>query len=490
MENINLENLEYVKEKTISGLFWRFAERGLAQSINVLVSIFLARLLLPEEYSVVALVSIFINLANTFVTNGLGTALIQKKDVDKLDYNTAFWGGIVLSLLLYLVLYITAPLLSSIYNKKILTPIIRVMGIRLPLAAINSIQHAYVSRSMQFKKFFFATLLGTVLSAIVGIGMAISGYGAWSLVGQYLVNVIVDTILLTSVVKLRINMEVSKERFHVLFSFSGKLMLTGFLGMFFDQLRSLLIGVRYTTADLSYCNQGERIPSFLANNINSTMESVLFPSISKLQDDNLLIKRAFSRVVRTSSFLISFFLIGLAAMSNVFIRVILSDEWIGCVPYMQLVCITMCVGTIGTVSLQVLKAMGRSDLLLKLELIKKPIYLLIIFIALQISPLAICVGNLVYNLIAIIINFAPTKKLLLYSYKEQWKDIGINYLEAIFVGVIVWVSSLYVTKNIMGLLVLLLIWCISGLGICYVFRNESLFYVFGSLKNYIKGTGK
>lgn len=211
--------IQTLKNKTISGLFWRFGERITAQIISFVVSVVLARILLPEQYGIVAIVTIFINLANVFVTSGLGTSLVQKKDADELDFSTMFWASIALSLVLYAIIFIISPIVAKIYNNELLTIVLRVMGLKIPIAAINSIQQAYVQRKMIFKKFFFSTIIGTIISAFVGIGMALKGCGVWALVGQYLTNSVIDTCVLWITVKWKPHFMFSRQRFKTLFSY-------------------------------------------------------------------------------------------------------------------------------------------------------------------------------------------------------------------------------------------------------------------------------
>ena len=298
------ENIEELKTKTISGTIWRFGERILAQLISFVVSIILARLLMPEEYGIVALVTIFITFANVFVTSGFGTALVQKKDADETDFSTMFYSGLLLSIILYLILFFAAPTIAKWYNNPLLIPVLRVMGIRLPIAAINSIQQAYVSRKMIFKKFFFSTLFGTIVSAVVGIVMALLKCGVWALVGQYLTNVTIDTIVLFITIDWKPKLLFSFKKFKSLFSFGWRIMAIGVLGTFFDQIRGLIIGTKYTSEDLAYYNRGEHIPNILSNNVKVSLESTLFSAISKVQDNSENVKKALKRTMKISSYIV------------------------------------------------------------------------------------------------------------------------------------------------------------------------------------------
>ncbi len=478
--------IQTLKNKTISGLFWRFGERITAQIISFVVSVVLARILLPEQYGIVAIVTIFINLANVFVTSGLGTSLVQKKDADELDFSTMFWASIALSLVLYAIIFIISPIVAKIYNNELLTIVLRVMGLKIPIAAISSIQQAYVQRKMIFKKFFFSTIIGTIISAFVGIGMALKGCGVWALVGQYLTNSVIDTCVLWITVKWKPHFMFSMQRFKSLFSYGWKIMMASFIGTVFDQLRGLIIGARYSSADLAYNNKGEQIPSLLSTNINSTMESVLFSSISKVQDDKAKVKSAMRRLMKISSFVIMPLLFGISAVANSLITILLTDKWSACVSYLRVVCIQQCFGILNTVNMQAIKAIGKSDTTLKLEFVKKPIYLAILLTMMNISPLAICIGNAVYSIITLFINSRPNKKYLNYGLKEQISDIFVYFIISLLMEIIV-IAVGMLNINVYLLIILqVLVGMIFYIGASIILKLDSLQYILENIKNVLK----
>ena len=480
------DEIQTLKKKTISGLFWRFGERITAQIISFVVSIVLARILLPEQYGIVAIVTIFINLANVFVTSGLGTSLVQKKDADELDFSTMFWASIALSLVLYAIIFIISPMVAKVYNNELLTIVLRVMGLKIPIAAINSIQQAYVQRKMIFKKFFFSTIIGTIISAFVGIVMALNGGGVWALVGQYLTNSIIDTCVLWMTIKWKPHFMFSMERFRTLFSYGWKIMATSFIGTIFDQLRGLIIGARYSSSDLAYNNKGEQIPSLLSTNINSTIESVLFSSISKVQDDKERVKNAMRRLMKISGFIIMPLLFGVSAVANSLITILLTDKWSACVPYLRIVCISQCFGILNTVNIQVIKAIGKSDTTLKLEFVKKPIYLAILLIMMNISPLAICIGNAVYSIVTLFINSRPNKKYLNYGLKEQISDIFVYFIISLLMEIIV-IAVGMLNINVYLLIILqVLVGMIFYIGASIILKLDSLQYILENIKNVLK----
>lgn len=481
-----MEDIKELKSKTVFGLIWRFAERFTAQFISFIVSIVLARILLPSDYGIVAIVNIFITLADTLVTSGLGTSLVQKKDADELDFSTMNIASIAIAIFFYLLLFFVSPLIAKIYNNPFLIPVLRVMGLKLPIAAINSIQQAYVQRKMIYKKFFFATIIGTIISAFVGIAMAIKGFGVWALVAQYLTNSTIDTIVLFFTIKWKPKLKFSFDRFKGLFRYGSKIMLTSFIGTLFDQLRGLLIGVKYTSEDLAFNNKGEQVPSMLTNNINSSMESVLFSTISKVQDDKEKVKSATRRLMKTSSFIIMPLLFGILGVADNFVKIVLTDKWMLCVPFMRVVCIQQCFSILNTVNLQAIKAIGKSDTLLKLEFIKKPIYFGILFATMFISPLAMCIGNAAYGIIALLINSKPNKKHLDYTLKEQISDTAIYFIISAVMAIIV----ILVGKININIYLAFALQIITGI-VFYILASlllklDSFYYLLDTLKNMLK----
>lgn len=427
-----------LKKVMFSSLLWKFGERISAQMISLIVSIVLARLLAPEEYGVVTLVMVFITIANVFVSSGFGNALIQKKDADNIDFSSVFFINIGVGFALYCVLFFCAPAIASFYKMPELTPILRVLGIRIVVASINTVQQAYVSRHMLFKRFFWSTLFGTLLSGIVGILMAYKGFGAWALVAQYLTNTCTDTVVLWFTVCWRPVLKCSWKRAKALFSYGWKLLVSGLLDTGYRQMRSLIIGKRYTASDLAFYNQGDKYPSLIVTNINTSISSVLFPAMSKYQDDPEKVKDMTRRAIQVSAYVMWPAMIGLGAIAQPFVRLILTEKWLPCVPYLRIFCITYGLWPIHTANLQAINAMGRSDLFLKLEIIKKSMGLIALFIAMWISPFAMALSLIVTDIIACFVNASPNVKLLNYSISEQVKDLMQPFVLAIIMAAVIY----------------------------------------------------
>lgn len=465
------------KSKIFSGLLWKFGERITAQIISLVVSIILARLLSPDEYGAVAIVMIFITIANVFVSSGFGNALIQKKDADNLDFSSVFYINIIIGIILYFIIFVIAPYIAKFYKMPILVPTLRVLGIRIIVASINSVQQAYVSRNMLFKRFFWSTLFGTLISGIVGIFMAYHGFGVWALVAQYLTNTCTDTVVLWFTVRWRPIFKCSILRARALFSYGWKLLVSGLLDTGYKQLRSLIIGRKYSSADLAYYNQGDKYPALLVTNINASISSVIFPAMAKHQDDKLKIKNMTRRAIQVSSFVLWPCMIGVAAIAKPLVLFFLTDKWLPCVPYIRIFCFTYGLWPIHTANLQAINAVGRSDLFLKLEIIKKLVGIVSVIISMNISPLFMAYSLIVTDLIATFINAYPNKNLLNYGYFEQIKDIFPSLAMSVVMAVIIYPISKIQISNLLILLIQIVVGVSIYLLLSVITKQQTLQYV-------------
>lgn len=466
-----------LRKKTIGGLAWKFAERFAAQGISFIVSLVLARILMPEEYGIVALVTVIISLCDVFVNSGLGTALIQKKDADELDYSTVFFFSFAMALVLYLVLFLMSPFIANYYQKESLICILRVMGLRMIIASLNTVQHAYVSSTMQFKKFFFSTLVGTIGSAVVGIALAVSGMGVWALIGQYMFNSVIDTIVLFFTIQWKPKLMYSWERWKQLFAYGWKLLVSSFIDTLYNNLRSLIIGKKYSSEDLAYYNKGKQFPELINSNILSSIENVLFPAIALKQDNKETVKSMVRRFIKTSSFILGPLMIGMAAVAEPMVKLLLTDKWIFCVPYIQIYCFVGFLQPIQTANQQAIKALGRSDITLKLEIVKKVFGVVLLISVMQFGVFAIAASNMVYSVIVLIINSYPNRKLLNYSIFEQLKDFAPNFMTALVMGIVVYAMTYLSLPTIVVLALQVIVGVLLYLVISKVTKNESLEYL-------------
>lgn len=469
----------------INNFFWRFFERCGAQGVSLIVSIVLARLLDPDVYGTIALVTVFTSILQVFVDSGFSTALVQKKNADDLDFSSVFYFNMLSCSVLYVGIFFAAPLIAKYYGIDELTPIVRVMSLSLIISGVKSTQQAYVSRNMLFKRFFWATLGGTIGAAILGIWMAYAGYGVWALVAQNLFNMTVDTIILWVTVKWRPKAMFSFRRLKELFSFGWKLLAAGLIDRVYTELRQLIIGKRYSTEDLAYYNKGNTFPRTIVTNINSSIDSVLLPAMSAEQDNRTRVKAMTRRAIKINTYLMMPIMMGLAVCAEPLVALVLTEKWLPCVLYMRIFCFSMAFHTVHTANLNAIKAMGRSDLFLILETIKKAIGLILVAATMFISVEAMAYSLLLSCILSQIINSWPNKKLLGYRYLEQVKDMLPHILLSCVMGAAVYCVTFLRLSDVVTLLIQVPLGIVLYVALSALFRIESFTYLLDILKSYL-----
>ena len=478
---------ENIKKSVLSGLIWKFIEVLSVDGVSFIVSIILARLLMPEDFGEISLVSIFITLANVFVVYGLGTALIQKKDSDSVDFSSVFYFNGALSIVLYFILFFSAPFIASFFESPNLTLILRILGLRIPIASISTIQNAYISKHMQFRKAFWGSLGGTVLSAAVGIWMAYTGYGVWALVGQSLGATLVNCVVLFFVIRWRPTLEFSWTRLKGLIQYGWKLLVSGFIKVGYDQVSGLIIGKKYTSEDLGLYTKGRKYPELIVTGINSSMSSVLFPAYAKYQNDRPKLKNMVRRSISLSTYIMSPLLLGLAALATPIVSFLLTDKWLGCVPYLQIACLYYLLQPIQTANLQAIRAVGRSDIILKLDIVKRGFGLAFVLIAMWYGVIWIALAPVAMSILASTVNVIPNKKLIGYTFKEQMEDLLPNLLLSGTMAVACWLMSTWFLSMSMADIWIIIIGV--ALGAVYyllgsiISRNKSWIYILDSIKD-------
>ena len=476
-----------IKRNTvISNFIWRFAERSGAQLVSFIVSIVLARILDPEDYGTIALVTVFTAILQVFVDSGLGTALIQKKDADDLDFSSVFFFNFGVCIILYGGLFIAAPFIAHFYGNGDLTSVIRVIGLTIVVSGVKGIQQSYVSRNMMFKRFFFSTLGGTFFSAFLGIAMAYAGAGVWALVAQQLSNTIIDTMILWITVKWRPRLQFSWIRLKGLLSYGWKLLVSSLLDTVYNNLRSLIIGKIYTSSDLAFYNQGDKFPNVIVTNINTSIDSVLLPTMSSVQDDRKRVKEMTRRAMKTSVYIMAPLMMGLAFCATPIVRLVLTDKWLPCVPFLQVFCITYMFWPVHTANLNAIKALGRSDLFLKLEIVKKIVGMIALFATMNISVKAMAYSLLVVSVLGQIINSWPNRKLLNYGYLEQLKDILPGIIIAVCMGACVYCVRLIGLSDVLTLCIQIPLGMVIYILLSKILKMESYQYLSGILIGFIR----
>lgn len=468
---------KYSKTRVFSGFLWSYGERCGAQVVTFLVSVVLARLLTPSDYGTIALVTVFTNILQVFVDSGLGTALVQKKDADELDFSSVFYFNVVACLVLYGGIFLAAPYIAAFYNDPSLVAIVRVLGLTIVVSGVKNIQQAYISRNMLFKRFFFATLSGTIFSAVLGITMALYGFGIWALVAQMVSNPAVDTLVLWITVQWRPRRTFSWQRLKKLLAYGVQLLASSLIATTYNNVRNLIIGKLYSTADLAYYNQGEKFPKLVVGNINAAIDNVLLPTLASEQDDKRRVKNMTRRAMKTSVYIMAPIMIGLTFCAEPLVRLVLTEKWMACVPFLRIFCITYMFYPLHTANLSAVKAMGRSDLYLKMEIAKKVVGIVLLLISMRISVMAMAYSLLISDVLEQIINSWPNWKLLDYPYHDQLMDILPSILLALCMGGVVALVGALHWNDVVTLALQVVAGAAFYLAASWLLKREEFFYL-------------
>lgn len=497
MQNFDIEKkaAHGMKGTVLSGFFWRFMERGGTSIVEFVVQTVLARWFLsPQDFATVALISIFINISNICIQAGFNTALIQKKDADDGDCSSVFFLSLGLSVVFYVILFFCAPLVAAFYEKPILTAVLRVQALTLIMGAFSTVPNAILTKQMQFKKIFYRTIGATVCSAAVGLVMAFNGFGLWTIVGQTLAVNLVGAIFLWFSVKWRPRLVFSKEKIRTLFGFGGKILGSNLINTIYANIVPLFMEKVYAGGTLGYYNKARTIPEKLTENINGTISTVIFPSLSSVQNDKERVKELTRRFIVTSSFIMFPMMAGLIATAKPLILLWLTDKWAMSIPMMQFVCISYAFIPINNANLQAISAMGRSDIYIKLEIIKDTIGVVLLGGAFAISVfcglgekgiLLVLAMQALISLISVIVNAVPNKKLLNYSLKEQFRDILPSLALAAAMGILTWAFTLLNLPNWITLILQVIFGVSFYLGTARLLKFECLSYLMATLKEYM-----
>ena len=472
-------NIDRLKKSAFGGVAWKLSEQVCARLVSVAVTIMLARILVPEDYSLVSIVTIFFVFCEVFISGGLNTALIQKKDTDALDYSTVLWVTLGVALFMYVGMFACAPLIAGLYDKPQLVPVIRVMGLTFFINAFKSVLSAYTSSHLQFRKFFFSTIIGTVISAFVGILMALRGFGAWALVAQKMTNSLIDTFVLFLTTRLRVRWAFSAKRLRSLFAYGSKNFLSSIIAVIYDQITPLIVGLRFSTADLAFYTKGKSFPELLNSTLSDTMAEVLFPVMSKVQDNLEDVLGITRRYVKSVSFVLFPVMLGMLAVSDSFVILLLTEKWLPAAIYIRIFCVTYIFSLIDVGAIQAIRAIGRSDIILIQEIVKKASYVVVLigFVFLSDSPEVMAASTLVCALIGVVVVSVPVRKLIGYRFSWQICDILPNLiLSGCMCFIVQLIGRLPISAGL-----LLPIQIVSGIAVyvslSIITKNESLQYL-------------
>lgn len=475
--------MAFTRNTVIKSLFWKFFERAGVQLIQFVVTIVLARLLLPSEYGIIALITVFISLCDVIINSGLGTALIQKKNADNIDFSTICFFSLGMAVLMYIVMFFCAPAIAAFYEQSDLVPVIRVLSITLLFSAFNSVQRAYVSKKMLFKRLFYSSLGSILLSGSIGIFMAYHGYGVWALVSQNLGSQFFIMIIMWFTVRWRPDFVFSVERFKGLFNYGWKILGANFIISLFVNARKLVIGKFFTPATLAFYEKGENLPNLLMNNVFTSIQTVLFPAFSEIQDDRPRVKSMMRRSTKMSCFFIYPLMVGMIVAAKPLVVLLMTEKWLPSVIFVQILCIANFFYPITVSNWEAIKAMGYSDITLKLEIVKKIVDITILVISAFFGVYAIAWGCVLYNIICVFINLAPNKRLLNYGVREQMIDAVPTFFIALAMGVSVYWIQLCSLPNLIIILLQFILGLIVYIGLSWFFKEESFMYILKTVKS-------
>lgn len=413
------------KNSLTNSFIWSFAEKAGRYGVTLLTSIVLARILGPEEFGVTAIVTVFISLANILVQNGFGFAIIQKNDATDKEFTFVLLFNVVVSIGIYLLIFFIAPFAEEYYEMDSLATIIRVMSLSVIVAAVGNIQQAYVSRRLEFKKLFISTFSAVMLSGIAGVVMALTGYGVWSLVTQHLLYSVVSTIVLAVSSGMKMEKGVSFSECKTTLSLGGKFLFTSLIMTIGKEIRTLIIGKLYTPTDLAYVDKGQQLTSAPMTVVQSSITAVMYPVLAKHQDRTESIRDIVRRFAQVSSFVIFPVLFGLAAVADYLIPLLLTKNWIESVQYVVIYCFIWLLNPIQMAHVQAIKAVGKGNILVALEMVKSFVSLGILAISVVLfdSIQAIVIGLLIAETICTLVTCPIGKNLFGYSFGMQFSDI-------------------------------------------------------------------
>lgn len=480
------ENPTSLRGKVLSGLFWKVLENGGVQIVQFVISLILARMLGPERYGTIALLLVFIAIANVFIQSGFQTALIQKRQVDDLDYSSVFYLGLGVALLLYAVIFAGAPAVAAFYHDPELKSMLRVLALMIFFGAVVSVQTAMVSRKMEFRKMCAASLLATCLSGIAGVIGAYRGLGTWALVVQQLGTQFLLMVFLWVLVGWKPMRAFSFSRVKALFSYGWKLLCSSLLDTVYNNLYTMVIGRIYQKDVVGYYNRGNQFPQLIVNNLAASIQAVMLPAFSASQEDKERMKAMVRRSIVTSAFVIFPMMAGLVAVAKPLISIILTEKWLPCVPFLQIMCVAYAMWPIHIANLQAINALGRSDIFLKLEIIKKALGLAVLAVSIPFGIYAMVWLKASTDFVGTIINAYPNKKLLNYSFLEQWRDVFPALILSVVMGAIVYSLQFFIHNN----WILLTAQISGGVliygGLAWIFKIESFRYLVGVVKGFQK----
>ena len=442
-----------LKQRTVKGVSWSFVEQILTRGVNFVIGIILARLLSPTDYGLVGMLAIFLAISQLFIDGGLTSALIRTKNPSEKDYSTVYIINLTLSVVFYFLLFFCAPLVARFYDQPLLQPLMRAVSLILIIGSISSVQGPLLTIRVDFKTKSIISILAAVISGTTGIVCAYKGLGVWALVAQSIASASAVTLLTLALVRWMPKLVFSKESFKRLFSYSSKLLAASCISTIYDNAYPLVIGKKFTAADVGQYTRAGQFPGMANDTIVSALNRVAFPILSQVQDDDERLLRVYEKYIQLACFVIFPVLMGLCGCARPLVLLLLTDKWLDCVPLMQIICFSKLLNGVTVINLNLLYVKGRSDLVLRLEFIKKAIAFAILFISMLFNLTVMCYGLVLYSIIAAYLNTFYTNRLLGYSFSQQMKSILPYFFFSLVVLAEALLSSRFIESSLVSLLV-------------------------------------
>lgn len=464
---------ESLKKQAFVGVGWNAIGSYSTQGVNFILQIILARLLSPSDYGIIAMMAIFLQVAAVFVDSGFGKALVQKKDCEEKDYSTVFYYNLAVSIAIYIILFAISPFVARFYDIPILTDVMRVASLVVIINALSIVQRTKLEKNIDFKSRSIVSFASSLLSGVAGIVMAYYGLGVWALCGQSILNSLFQLVFFYFFVRWCPSLVFSKDSFHEMFSFGSKLLITNIINVIYSNLYTIVIGKRFNSRDLGFYSRADQFAIFPSTNICAIISGVAFPTLSKIQDDDDKLRFAYRKIIRYSSFIIFPLMVGLAAVADPFIRTLLGEKWANTIPYLQVLCFALMWDHLSTLNLNLLFVKGKTNLVLKLEIIKKSIAFVILLASIPFGIITMCWGRVLYGVVAFYINTSYTKKLIGLSFIQQVMDFMPFLVIAFGMGLLVYLTCSFLLANpILLLFISILLGAIIYLGCSWLFVSE------------------
>ena len=472
--------------KAAKGMAWIFIERMSVQICQFIIGIILARILMPSDYGIVGMLAIFMAIAQSLLDSGFNRALIQKKDRTNVDYSTVFYFNLLISIVLYALFFFSAPYIAAFYHTPILTNVARVVSVSIIINALSLVQTAKLTIELNFRLQTVASVISIVLSGSIGILLAYNGYGVWSLVAQGLSSSVIRTVILWIFSRWKPLLLFSRKSFKTLFSFGSKLLIGDLIHTLYTNMYTLVIGRVYNSSNVGYYNRANGYAVLPYSVFSQVVNKVMFPVLSEKQDDNKALLVAYNKLFRVPMFLYVPLMVGLAALAKPLVCIMIGEKWMDCVPLLQVLCFGYIFTPMSAINLNLLYVKGRSDISLKLDLIKKPVGIAFLFASIPLGLWWMCFGKAIYDFVAFAMNCYYTKKLLNYGFFEQIKSI----LPMILFSTVMFAAIILIDCLFSSYWLMLLVGSLTGLcvylGLSLLFKESALFSCFNMIKNKFK----